>query len=174
MAKQRKSGSKSKNRKGAKRGGKLPKSYIKKFGGLKAAWRAFKSGKKLPKKKKAKKSTKKAKGGKKLTKKQKAARKGAATKRRNAAAHEGKKKPAKRKGGKRKGSKKGKGEGNLAAQIQKSKNALATIEARYEARRVPPPRAVAPGSEETEPPPVPTPRRCRLHRGRWRSTRLNS
>lgn len=28
---------------------------------------------------------------------------------------------------------------------------------RYEARRVPPPRAVAPGSEETEPPPVPTP-----------------
>ena len=45
---------------------------------------------------------------------------------------------------------------------------------RYEARRVPPPRAVAPGSEETEPPPVPTPRRCRLHRGRWRSTRLNS
>lgn len=28
---------------------------------------------------------------------------------------------------------------------------------RYEARRVPPPRAVAPGSEETEPPPTPTP-----------------
>lgn len=28
---------------------------------------------------------------------------------------------------------------------------------RYEARRVPPPRAVAPGSEETEPPPRPTP-----------------
>ncbi|HRQ48738.1 MAG TPA: DEAD/DEAH box helicase family protein, partial [Rhodocyclaceae bacterium] len=28
---------------------------------------------------------------------------------------------------------------------------------RYEARRIPPPRAVAPGSEETEPPPTPTP-----------------
>lgn len=28
---------------------------------------------------------------------------------------------------------------------------------RYEARRTPPPRAIAPGSEETEPPPVPTP-----------------
>ena len=125
MAKQRKSGSKSKNRKGAKRGGKLPKSYIKKFGGLKAAWKAFKSGKKLPKKAKKAKKAKKSHAKKPKAKKNKA---------KKHMAREAKK-PAKRpKTKKSSGKAKKRKQPDVKAQIERNRAALANIQSRYEAK----------------------------------------